>query len=118
MLDKLNHIPQSTLIYCISQIIPIITKLIDTCSILMDERYDIKIFLPPTIISRLCFKIAPFVNAIEYGCGPDEISRFENDDLLHIVATKQCLILKIETDSGIYVVHKQSNAISHATVEY
>ena len=107
MLEKFNHIPQSIFKSTVSQIIPIITRLIiDACSIRMDKRHGIKIFLPPTIISSLCFKLTSFVNAIEYGCGPDETSRFENDDLLHIVATKKCLILKIETDSGIYVIRK------------
>ncbi|KAL9551905.1 hypothetical protein MBANPS3_004042 [Mucor bainieri] len=97
----------------ISEILPFIHHLtIDTCSILMEEQYSIRISLPFTTLKSLRYKVAPFLYAA--GCDDDvrrsnETSNLENEDLLHVVETNGGLLFKIETDNGIYTIRKRGD---------
>lgn len=105
-----NSIIYYKMFYDLSEKLPIIAHLtIDTCSILMEEQYSIRIFLPFTVLGCLRYKVAPFLNATSFTALPNETSNFENDDLLNVVETNGGLIFKIETAHHVYTIRKKGD---------
>lgn len=106
-----NSIIYYKMFYDLSERLSIIHHLtIDTCSILMEEQYSVRICLPFTKLTSLRYKAAPFLNATSFSTlSPNETSTFENDDLLNAVETNNGLIFKIETAQGIYTIRKKGD---------
>jgi len=105
-----NSIIYYKIFYDLSEKLPIIDYLtIDTCSILMEEQYCIRICLPFTTLKSLRYKVARSLNATSFAHVPNETCNFENDDLLNVVETQGGMIFNIETASCTYTIRKKGD---------
>lgn len=109
-----DSILQQSILPEISLIAPEIKHFeINTCCILVDEPYNLKIFLPSTKIHTLVLVIDTFIIAVEYIADYSNVNHedcsLENLDLLGAVSSEGRYTLKIETDAKTYIIQRQGN---------
>ncbi|KAL9545528.1 hypothetical protein MBANPS3_007104 [Mucor bainieri] len=97
----------------ISLRLPVITRLIiNTCCIIMDSRYTLRVSFPTTRIQAIGLKLAPFQSATNTACDDDEICSLENYDLLEALSASKPLIFKFELEEQTYVVRKDADGLT------
>ncbi|CAO3656332.1 unnamed protein product [Mucor fragilis] len=109
-----NSIVQHQALECISKMFVNIDKLtLDTCFILIDDPFQLKICLPYTEMSVLELNINPFVNATSWSPHKKQIYNkcysLENRDLLRAVAKDGHFMVKIEIQGKTHVFYKQGS---------
>ncbi|GAN04197.1 hypothetical protein MAM1_0057d03657 [Mucor ambiguus] len=109
-----NSILQHRVLECVSKMFVKIEKLtLDTCCILMDNPFQLNIYLPFTEMVTLELIINPFVNATSWSPYKkhiySECCSLENLDLLRAVSKYGHFMVKIETQDTTHVFHKQGD---------
>lgn len=88
------------------------TLIFDTCCILMEDPFHIKIFLPTTEMVNLELRVKPFVDVTNWSlCKRTKCinSSLENFDLLRAVSNEGHFIVKVETVDKTHIFYKQGS---------